>query len=315
MDHLTGSISWDQPVFMLFLILFVLPWSIRGFSTRANTHRCCGNRRREMTIFLAEDDSPAPTDSKILSVFDSTWIQNNFNGTIFSAPSIIFGGFLGILVSISLNFLPIPYGSASTLVNNDVEEHALLFDDILYDLTNDYIDEVNINQLFETAVNAMLKTLDPYTQFENRKDAESFQESVQGRYGGVGLVISSPRQKSNLLPTVPLKTSSPISIPSDKIPSIPSSAQPIDSADPSSPSMNNPSSLPSTQKNKEVSSGVMVVDAFEGYAYDAGIRIGDRILAIDDNDVTQLSVDQVSIVRSNGLYPKLRSCYIFIYIF
>ena len=39
--------------------------------------------------------------------------------------------------------------------------------------------------------------------------------------------------------------------------------------------------------------GVVVVDAFEGYAYDNNIRVGDRILAIDGKDTTHMSVDEV----------------------
>ena len=57
------------------------------------------------------------------------------------------------------------------------------------------MDEVDSNQLFETAIGAMLKSLDPYTEFENVKQSQAIQESVQGKYGGVGLVIAN--QQSN----------------------------------------------------------------------------------------------------------------------
>lgn len=36
-----------------------------------------------------------------------------------------------------------------------------------------------------------LRSLDPYTEFENVKLANEVKESVAGKYGGVGLVISS----------------------------------------------------------------------------------------------------------------------------
>jgi hypothetical protein len=39
----------------------------------------------------------------------------------------------------------------------------------------------------------MLRTLDPYTEFENVEQALELQESVSGQYGGVGLVISGDR--------------------------------------------------------------------------------------------------------------------------
>jgi hypothetical protein len=39
----------------------------------------------------------------------------------------------------------------------------------------------------------MLRTLDPYTEFENVEQALELQESVSGQYGGVGLLISGDR--------------------------------------------------------------------------------------------------------------------------
>ena len=35
------------------------------------------------------------------------------------------------------------------------------------------------------------------------------------------------------------------------------------------------------------------MDAFEGYAYDAGVRIGDGIVAVGGEDATKMTVDQV----------------------
>jgi len=35
------------------------------------------------------------------------------------------------------------------------------------------------------------------------------------------------------------------------------------------------------------------MDAFEGYAYDAGLRIGDQILSVDGQDTSGLSITQV----------------------
>lgn len=39
--------------------------------------------------------------------------------------------------------------------------------------------------------------------------------------------------------------------------------------------------------------GVVVVDAFEEYAYDSGMRVGDRITAVNGVDTTHMTVDQV----------------------
>jgi hypothetical protein len=66
---------------------------------------------------------------------------------------------------------------------------------------------VDTKKLFETGVSAMLRSLDPYTEFEARDESEQLKEGIQGRYGGVGLVISGASYKdtAKITPT----TSSP----------------------------------------------------------------------------------------------------------
>ena len=45
--------------------------------------------------------------------------------------------------------------------------------------------------LHYAGVKSMLDSLDPYTEFEDLKAARYMQESVSGKYGGVGLIISN----------------------------------------------------------------------------------------------------------------------------
>jgi C-terminal processing protease CtpA/Prc len=39
--------------------------------------------------------------------------------------------------------------------------------------------------------------------------------------------------------------------------------------------------------------GVTVVDAFEGYGYDAGLRVGDRLVNVGGVDASKMTVEQV----------------------
>ena len=116
------------------------------------------------------------------------------------------------------------------------------------------MDEVDSNQLFETAIGAMLKSLDPYTEFENVKQSQAIQESVQGKYGGVGLVIAN--QQSNEI---------------------------MNAGD-----SGNDRGGASTTKNN-----IVVVDAFEGYSYEKGLRVGDRLLQVGGQDVSGMLIDDV----------------------
>lgn len=72
---------------------------------------------------------------------------------------------------------------------NNVNQPVILFETILNDLNDAYVDDVDVQKLFETGVKAMTSSLDPYTEFESRVDAQALEESVTGKYGGVGLVI------------------------------------------------------------------------------------------------------------------------------
>lgn len=162
-----------------------------------------------------------------------------------------------------------------------------------------YVDTVDTQKLFETGVTAMLRSLDPYTEFEGKSEAVAMQESVAGKYAGVGLVISGPNSRQvELLNTLD----------DDDDTGVMSSGEMEDAAAADSP----PSTLLNfinnnykgtdmkkeqinlikdqqikdtitenaavTQENRKIN----VVAAFEGYAFDAGMRVGDRIVAVDD---------------------------------
>ena len=79
--------------------------------------------------------------------------------------------------------------SAKKNEKNSINQPVILFETILNNLNEAYVDDVDAQKLFETGVKAMTASLDPYTEFESQKEAVEMQESVGGKYGGVGLVI------------------------------------------------------------------------------------------------------------------------------
>lgn len=81
------------------------------------------------------------------------------------------------------------------------------------------------------------------------------QESVNGRYGGVGLVIASTKPKL---------------------------------AEESGGKR-----APVARVEESRFRGVTVMDAFEGYAFEKGLRVGDRLLSVGGTDVRGLGVEQV----------------------
>lgn len=167
-----------------------------------------------------------------------------------------------------------------------LEKNVELFSDILHDLQDNYVDKINSNKLFETAMGAMLKSLDPYTEYENYNEAVAMAESVAGKYGGVGLIISSGKEtpEPSSSSEQPAKESTQDSL--KVAPSTSSSFPPTSSSSKSS-------SKSCRGGTKSGFCGVTVIDTFENFAYDAGLRIGDRIMAIDGKSVAEYNADQV----------------------
>jgi C-terminal peptidase prc len=211
----------------------------------------------------------------------------------------------------ALSFLAgtvLTFGAILIPVYNSVEtlaEPVTLFETILGDLERGYVEEVDTQKLFETGISAMLKSLDPYTEFEGKQQAVELTESIGGQYAGVGLVISgaTPKdialmeeaqqnsQDTNIIPsTVPISSSSSSSSSStmDNV---------VDDEDDDEDEegltlQDRLSQRKQLEKARE--RGIRVVSAFEGYAYDYGMRVGDKLLSIDGNDISQkTSVEQV----------------------
>lgn len=195
---------------------------------------------------------------------------------------------------------PTATGKTTTTNNNvvvqqNVNQPVILFETILNDLNDAYVDDVDVQKLFETGVKAMTSSLDPYTEFESRVDAQALEETVTGRYGGVGLVIrggtnlrllddddvvvgvagGTEQQKKE---GVDAKDGvvTPSLIPD-------TSVSPVAAKDGSGDDdMDADESERRRARKKSMEDGIRVVSAFEGYAYDAGMRVGDKLLAIDD---------------------------------
>lgn len=66
----------------------------------------------------------------------------------------------GAVLSVTALLLPL-YDTLQT-----VSQPVTLFETILSDLDQAYVEPVDTNKLFETGVAAMLRSLDPYTEFE-----------------------------------------------------------------------------------------------------------------------------------------------------
>jgi carboxyl-terminal processing protease len=93
-----------------------------------------------------------------------------------------------LLLCISAFFL----SQGNKVVDNlfEYSKNIEIFTALYKELGSTYVDEIEPGQLMKTGIDAMLKSLDPYTNFFSEYQAEEALMERQGQYGGVGCRIT-----------------------------------------------------------------------------------------------------------------------------
>ena len=73
--------------------------------------------------------------------------------------------------------------------NFEISKSLEIYNNVLRQLNIYYVDEINAAELNETAINAMLDGLDPYTVFIPESQIEDVKLMTTGEYGGIGALI------------------------------------------------------------------------------------------------------------------------------
>ena len=125
---------------------------------------------------------------------------------------------------------------------DELNDHMRLYTAILSSIEDQYVDEVDPEQLVAVSIREMLRTLDPHSNFLQTREYSTLQERQRGSYYGLGITVQS------------------------------------------------------------IQGNITVVSPFEGTpAHRLGIRAGDVISAIEDEDARGMSIDD-AVKRLRG--PK-----------
>lgn len=75
--------------------------------------------------------------------------------------------------------------------NDDFEigKNLDIFATLYKELNSNYVDEIKPGELMQTAIDAMLESLDPYTVYIAESDLEDYRLMTTGEYGGIGAMI------------------------------------------------------------------------------------------------------------------------------
>ena len=71
-----------------------------------------------------------------------------------------------------------------------------IFTDVMRQVDVNYVDTLNYETLTETAINSMLRKIDPYTVYYPKKKDDDLRMMTTGKYGGIGSIIQQRPQPS-----------------------------------------------------------------------------------------------------------------------
>lgn len=95
-----------------------------------------------------------------------------------------------------------------------VARHLNTFSTIVRELEENYVDSIDMDKTFKTAIASMLSTVDPYTEYYTADAREDLEKMTTGEYGGIGSTVTerngstyisepmegSPAMRAGLLP-------------------------------------------------------------------------------------------------------------------
>lgn len=77
----------------------------------------------------------------------------------------------------------------------EVSKNLDIFNTLYRELNVAYVDETKPGQLIKTGIDAMLMSLDPYTNYYAENDIEDYRLMTTGEYGGIGALIQDVNKK------------------------------------------------------------------------------------------------------------------------
>jgi len=87
----------------------------------------------------------------------------------------------------------------------EISKNLEIFTTLYKEVNTYYVDDIDPNEFIQTGIDAMLKSLDPYTTYYPESEIEDFRFQTTGKYGGIGSYIK--RRKDYIIISEPYENS------------------------------------------------------------------------------------------------------------
>ena len=96
-----------------------------------------------------------------------------------------------IYLSLILLSISAPYFSQEETTDDyfEISKNLTIFSEVYKNINLYFVDETNPGELMKTGIDAMLKSLDPYTNYIPESNIEDYRMQQSGQYGGIGSLI------------------------------------------------------------------------------------------------------------------------------
>lgn len=81
----------------------------------------------------------------------------------------------------------------------EIAKNLDIFATLFKEVNTYYVDEINPNTFMKKGIEAMLQTLDPYTNYIPEDDIEDYRTLTTGQYGGIGALIGKRKGKNTVI--------------------------------------------------------------------------------------------------------------------
>src|ERR1039457_255620 len=97
----------------------------------------------------------------------------------------------GIIIILVFFFSGFHFASAQPPASNSFEilKNLDIYATLIKELNEHYVDDINPGELTKTGIDAMLESLDPYTNYIPESEVEDYRFITTGEYGGIGALI------------------------------------------------------------------------------------------------------------------------------
>jgi carboxyl-terminal processing protease len=73
----------------------------------------------------------------------------------------------------------------------EISKNLDIFATLFREVNTYYVDDVDAGKLIKKAIDEMLESLDPYTNYISEAEAEDFRFQMTGQYGGIGSMVGT----------------------------------------------------------------------------------------------------------------------------